>query len=145
MLSSSCCASSGERIGVLPRLTSAWAPAPRRRDCPDHLADHEPVEQHAHRRQMLLDPGRCVRASPAARRRRRRARARARAREAPGLAPAKKLGNGLSIGGPCVAVADVGGEEFEKTAPRVLAGGGDLGRDQGVGFRDEELIIHETV
>ena len=56
--------------------------------------------------------------------------------QAPHLAPAEKLGNRLGVGGPGVAVADVGGEELEKTAARVRAGGGDLGWDQGVGVRD---------
>ena len=61
----------------------------------------------------------------------------------PALAPAEEAGHRLGVGGARVAVADVGGEEFEKTAARVGAGGGDLGRDEGVGFADEEVICHE--
>ena len=39
----------------------ARAPHHRCRVGADDLADHQPVKQHAHRRQMLLHAGRCVR------------------------------------------------------------------------------------
>jgi hypothetical protein len=102
----------------------------------DHLADHQPVEQHADGRQVLLDRGcgvgfaqvldvgchmyrldllELVKASA--------------------FDPAEKIRDRSSVGLPGVAVADVGGEELEKAAASVRAGGGDLGRDQGVGFR----------
>ena len=63
--------------------------------------------------------------------------------EPPRLAPAEEVGNRPGVGGPGVAVADVGGEKFEKTAARVRAGGRDLGRDQDVGFGEGELIVHD--
>jgi hypothetical protein len=144
MLSKSWRASSGERIGVLPRFTTCLGPSNHRgRIAPDDLADHEPVEQHAHRRQVLLDRGRRVglaqvldvggdvdrlEAAELA--------------EAADLAPAEKLGNSPGVGVPGIAVADVGGEELEKAAAGVIAGGGDLRRDQGVGVREGERIVH---
>ncbi len=45
------------------------------------------------------------------------------------LAPAEELGDGLGVGGPRVAVADVGGEEFEEAAGGTVAGVGDDRRD----------------
>ena len=94
---------------------------------PDDLADHQPVEQHAHRRQMLLDAGRRVRRpelldvgghmhgleEPEL-------------GQPPALAPAEEVRNGQSIGLPGVAVADVGGEELDEAPGRGLAGGGYL-------------------
>ena len=56
MLSSSLRASSGVSTGVLPRLTTCLGP---RTACAGliatHLADDEPVEQHADRSKVLLD------------------------------------------------------------------------------------------
>ena len=62
MLSNSACASSGARIGVLPRLTTCLGPRTTEAGLRCHdLADHQPVEQHADRRQVLLDARRRVR------------------------------------------------------------------------------------
>ena len=58
MLSNSWRASSGARMGVRPRLTTWLGPAHDGGGvAADHLADHEPVEQHADRGEVLLDRG----------------------------------------------------------------------------------------
>ena len=62
----------------------------------------------------------------------------------PALAPAEEVRNGQSIGWPGVAVADVGGEELEKTPARVRASGSYLGRDQGVGACEGDRVSHEN-
>ena len=56
MLSSSCRASVAASTGVLPPAHHVFGAAHGGGGIDrEHLADHQPVEQHAHRRQPLLD------------------------------------------------------------------------------------------
>ena len=47
----------------------------------------------------------------------------------------------LSVGAPCVRVADVGGEEFQEARPCALANSNNEGRGSGVG--DGDKLIHD--
>jgi len=97
-----------------------------RRVAGEDLADHQPVEEHADRRQMLLhgrlghgvlelfDIGRDVQRLDADE-----------LVDAVLLEPGEELPRRAVIGGARVFVADPGGEEFEEAARCLIAGGGD--------------------
>jgi hypothetical protein len=106
-----------------------------------HLADHQPVEQHAHRGERLLDARRRDLAPPlldiggdvkgAGRLE----------RDAPSLAPLEEGPARASIGPPRVRVADVGGEELDVAPARRLAAVGNHPRhDRALRRRDDRTV-----
>ena len=143
MLSSSFFASSPSSTGGLAFLDDVLRPAHRggRIGAGENLADDQPVEQHADRREVLLDGRRAVAAAEnldvggdvmRAHRRERR--------DVLGVEPGEERAHGDGVGGAGVRVADVGGEEIEKPQAGVLAGVGDQSRHQhrGCGSRPDD-------
>jgi hypothetical protein len=104
----------------------------------EHLADHQPVEQHAHGRQPLLDarwrklssktldPGGDVDGLDVEQ------------AEADLVAPVAKLSDRPVVSATRVRVADVDGEEFDEAAAGMRTARRDQRRDGGVGFRQED-------
>ncbi len=94
----------------------------KRRVQGQHLADHQPIKQHAQPREMLFDRGRTQRALfpfdvgghvqrpdlPQC--------------QAMLLAPGKELMGGLEVSGARIPVADLRGKKLEKTFAGVFAG-----------------------
>ena len=58
------------------------------------------------------------------------------------LAPVEKVLDGRKIGAPGMAVADVGGEEFEEALTGIAVGGGDDGRQCARGGSERDQIRH---
>ncbi|MGB9203048.1 MAG: hypothetical protein WCB94_03630 [Terriglobales bacterium] len=48
----------------------------------------------------------------------------------PPLAPAEELRDRPDVGRSCIGIADIGGEELDEPLGGVLAGGGDLDRNE---------------
>jgi hypothetical protein len=93
-----------------------------------HLADHQPVEQHAHGGELLLDARRRVgllqRLDVGAN----VVRPDHSQRQPAAVAPSQEARAGPRIGPSRVRVADVGGKEFNVAPARLLAGVGDQRR-----------------
>jgi hypothetical protein len=107
----------------------------RGRICRNHLADNEPIEQHAHggelvfdgrrrglRLQLLYIGGDVVRPDRGK-------------REAAPFAPGEKPGARAGIGAECVRVADIGGEELDVAPAGLVAEVGDQRTLSCVRFR----------
>ena len=104
----------------------------------EHLADHQPVEQHAYGRQPLLDAGRRKLPPEALDPGGDVYRLDVEQAEAGLVAPVEELSDRPVVGAARVRVADVGGEEFDEAAAGVPAARGDQCRDGGVGFGQED-------
>ena len=109
----------------------------------DHLADDQPIEQHADRGQVLLDGRRLIAARQDLDIGRDVVGAdRAELADVVLVEPGEEAAHGDGIGRARVRVADVGGEEVDEPQRGALAGGGDHRRHQhraGCRFEDGDL------
>src|SRR3954454_4631676 len=116
--------------------------------CRHHLADDQPIKEHADCRQVLfdawgrmglgklLDVGCHMHRLDAGK-----------IHKAKAFAPAEEVRNPPGIRSPGVSVSDVGGEEFDEAAGSMLTGCGDLERDRKSCPRPgtDKVISHATI